>query len=286
MGTLNLFQASNVLTELDFKQKNAVMSWAYPGDTLQQMVKGIDDGDFDRELWNSPEKRGNFASFREGIIISAGGNDLIAAAEVLPVLKGKRVPPDKRLFLTADEVTALPGAPGPLRRISEAGWSTLSEYLFANFKILLERKNGKNPDGKFDPDHPSARSPLFLHTYATPAARPSGAGFGSRGWLFPAMEAYGIAPGEMQPICAELFRRLREFLLSLDSASGNPRSLKKVHVFDSAGLPDIAPATPGAPGISGDWVNEIHLTAGGYRKMGAAFGRFIDEVVDAEYGPL
>ena len=274
LGTLSLGQGTNVLLEVTFKQKNAVMSWAYPGDTLQRMVDGINDPDFDRALWN--KSGGNFASFWEGIIISAGGNDLIAAAQVPPVLNNNPVPVHQRLFLTAAEAAAQPGPPGPLRRISEPGWSTLSDHLFVNFKILLERKD----------KGPSERSPLFVHTYAMPAARPSGAGPGSRGWMFPAMEAYGIAPTEMQPVCSELFTRLREFLLSLDSNSGQPRSLKKVHVFDSAGLTDIVPATPGAVGVSGDWVNEIHLTAGGYRKMAPAFGRFIDETVDRYFGPL
>ncbi|MDH5331121.1 MAG: hypothetical protein OEW27_14360 [Aquincola sp.] len=274
LGTLNLAQGTNLLIELKFKQHNAIVSWAYPGDTLRRMVDGINDFDFDRALWN--RSGGNFASFWEGIIVSAGGNDLIEAAEAPPVKNGQTVPVDRRLFLTATEAAALPGPPGPLRRISEQGWSMLTEHLYANFKVLLERKD----------NGPSARSPLFLHTYAMPAARPSGVGPTSRGWLFAAMEAYGIAPADMQPICTELFTRLREFLLSLDNDSGKPRSLSKVHVFDSAGLADIVPATPGAPGVSGDWVNEIHLTAGGYRKMGPPFGRFIDDVVDRYFGAL
>jgi len=274
LGTLSLLQGTNVLLELQFKQKNAIMSWAYPGDTLQRMVDGINDVDFDRALWN--RTGGNFASFWEAIILSAGGNDLIAAAEVPAVLKNKPVPDDKRLFLTAAEAAALPGPPGPLRRISERGWKTLTDHLFANFEILLERKNLG----------PSQPSPLIIHTYAMPAARPSGAGASPRGWLFPAMEAYAITPADMQPVCTELFTRLRNFLLSLDQASGKPQSLNQVHVFDSAGLTSIVPATPGAPGTSGDWVNEIHLTAGGYRKMGPPFGKFIDDVVDGVFGPL
>jgi hypothetical protein len=274
LGTLNLLQGTNVLLELTFKQKNAIMSWAYPGDTLQRMVDGIDDPDFDRALWN--RGGGNFASFWEAILLSAGGNDLIEAAQVPPVLNGSPVPDDKRLFLTAAEAAALPGPPGPLLRISERGWTTLTDHLFANFKVLLERKN----------QGPSQASPLILHTYAMPTARPSGAGPASRGWLFPAMQAYGIAPDEMQPVCTELFTRLREFLLGLDHASGKPQALDQVFVFDSAGLTDIVPATPGAVGISGDWVNEIHLTAAGYRKMALPFGGFIDAVVDGIYGAL
>jgi len=100
------------------------------------------------------------------------------------------------------------------------------------------------------------------------------------------MQAYGIDAAEMQPVCSELFERLRELLLSLHDDSGKPRSLRNVHVFDSAGLNGIVPATPGAPGISGDWVDEIHLTAGGDSKSGPPFGRFIDEVVGGSFGPL
>ena len=274
IGTLNLLQASNVLLELKFKQKNAVMSWSYPGDTLQHMVDGINDPAFDRALWN--KAGANFASFWEGIIISAGGNDLIAAAEVPPVFNNQPVPAKLRLFLTAAEAAAQPAALGPLCRISETGWTTLTDHLFANFKILLARKTLG----------PSERSPLFVHTYSTPAPRPVGAGVAPHGWMFPAMQAYGIALSDMGPICTELFKRLRQFLLGLDCNSGQPQSLQKVHVFDSAGLPDILPATSGALGISGDWVNEIHLTAGGYSKLGTPFGQFIDKVVDAEYGPL
>lgn len=273
LGTLNPAQGTNVLLELQFKQKNAVMSWAYPGDTLQRMVDGINDPDFDNALWN---RRGrNFASFWEGIIISAGGNDLIEAAQVPPVLHGQVVPADQRLFMTAVE-SAAQGRIGPLRQISDAGWATLTNHLLANFKILLDRK-GKGP---------SASSPLFLHTYAMPAARPSGAAAWSRGWLYPAMEAYGIGRADMQPVCTELFTRLRNFLLGLDNASGQVHSLPKVHVFDSAGMACIVPATFGAVGVSGDWVNEIHLTAAGYRKLGSTFGQFIDATVDGYFGPL
>lgn len=274
LGTLTLSQGSNVLIELQFKQTNAVMSWAYPGDTLRRMVDGINDRDFDRALWDRTSRR--FSSFWEGIILSAGGNDLIEAAQVPPVLNGGPVPIAQRLFLSAAESAPQEGTLDPLRHISQPGWQTLADHLYANFKVLLDRKNRG----------PSARSPLLLHTYAVPAARPSGAAAWSKGWLYPAMQAYGIPLADMQPVCTELFTRLRRFLLSLDHASGQALSLPKVHVFDSAGLATITPATFGAPGVSGDWVNEIHLTAAGYRKLAAPFGRFIDLTVDGYFGPL
>lgn len=273
LGTLTLGQMTNVLLELKFKQRNAVMSWAYPGDTLQHMVDGINDPDFDRALWN--RTGGNFASFWEAIILSAGGNDLIDAAQVPPVIDGRPVQPDRRLLLTPAEAAAT-GTAGPLGHISEPGWATLAGHLIANFRILVDRRSRG----------PSRDSPLIVHTYAVPAPRPVGAGPGSRGWLFPAMQAYGIALADMAPICTELFERLRAFLLGLDQASGSPNALPQVHVFDSSQRVGIVPAVPGAPGASGDWINEIHLTAAGYRKFGPAFGQFIDDVVDATFGPL
>jgi hypothetical protein len=52
-----------------------------------------------------------------------------------------------------------------------------------------------------------------------------------------------------------------------------------VHVFDSAALPDIVAALPTDTGSSNDWVNEIHLTPGGYGKLGRAFGAYIEQVL-------
>lgn len=272
LGTLNLAQGTNVLLELDFAESNAIVSWAYPGDTLQRMVDGIHDPDFDRALWNREGR--NFASFWEAIILSAGGNDLIAAAETPARIGGRPVPPDRRIFLTGAESSARTDVTGPLRHLSEAGWNTLAGYLLGNVDELLERKSRG----------PSARSPLVMHTYAPPAARPVGAGPFSRGWLYPAMQAYGIPREDMQAVCDELFTRLRRFLLSLDETGGGANARATVRVFDSAGLATIEPASFEAPGISGDWVNEIHLTKSGYRKMGPPFGRFIDAAVEAVFG--
>jgi len=82
LGTLTLGEGTNVLLELKFKQKNAVMSWAYPGDTLQRMVDGINDPDFDRALWN--RSGGNFASFWEGFGSKGVGDPCAAAPPTKP----------------------------------------------------------------------------------------------------------------------------------------------------------------------------------------------------------
>ncbi|MFD1711502.1 hypothetical protein ACFSF0_12845 [Ottowia flava] len=50
-----------------------------------------------------------------------------------------------------------------------------------------------------------------------------------------------------------------------------------MHLFDTAGVAGLEPAVPGSSGVSGDWVNEIHLTPGGYAKVGKVFGPWIEE---------
>jgi lysophospholipase L1-like esterase len=41
----------------------------------------------------------------------------------------------------------------------------------------------------------------------------------------------------------------------------------------------LVPAAPGSGGVSGDWVNEIHLTPGGYQKLGARMGPWIEQLL-------
>lgn len=265
IGTLNLAAASNVLFKLDFAATTAVVNCAYPGDTLSRMVDQVRDPYFDKLL-----RKRNFANYWEAILISAGGNDLIDAAQVpLRDAKGTLVPQEKRLLLTRVEAEAI-GLPGtPDRYVSASGWDAFNRYLRANFEVLIARRD----------EGPSASRPLFVHTYAAPTVRPSGTVGASKGWLYPAFEAAGIPALDRQAVSDQLFDRLRRLLKGLDGRSGTPYSLPHVHVFDSAGVNGIVPALPGSTGISNDWVNEIHLTPDGYGKMGRAFGAFIDQVL-------
>jgi hypothetical protein len=263
IGTINLPHSSNVLQEFEFSQSTAIVTSAYPGDTMKRMVDGVNDPYFDRLLRRRP-----FASFWEAILISAGGNDLIDAAQVPPLdANGAPVPPGQRLLLQPGEAPA--GAVGAARYISESGWARLADYLAANFAELVARRE----------QSPSKGRPIIAHTYAVPTVRPSGTVGSPNGWLFPAMQRYGIPDVDRQPVCSELFQRLRALLLSLDQTSGSPRALPAVRVFDSAALATIVPAAPGTSGSSGDWVNEIHLTPGGYRKMGTAMGAWAEPLM-------
>ena len=264
IGTLNLVKASNVLFKLEFASSTVIVNCAYPGDTLRHMVDGVNDVQFDRLL-----RRPRFARYWEAVVVSAGGNDLIDAAQVRPArADGTPIPQSQRLLRTAAEAAA--GDAGDARSwISEAGWATLEGYLVENFATLVRRRD----------EGPSHGRPIFLHTYAMPTARPAGTVGAPTGWLWPAFETFGVPGALRQDLTRALFGRLRALLVGLDQASGGAHALANVHVFDSAALGTLVAAAEGSTGESGDWINEIHLTPDGYGKLGAAFGAWIDGVL-------
>ena len=269
IGSLNVVTSSNLLYKTEFGQSTAIVNCATPGDTLQRMVDWSRDTRFDR-LLGQPR----FERFWEGILLSAGGNDLIDAAQVPPRdERGRAIPPEQRLLLTAQEAAASP-ALGPARFISERGWATLTGYLRANLDALLARRErGIN-----------RTRPILLHTYALPTVRPAGTLTAPQGWLYPGLLRYGLTGGDAQAVSDALFGRLRAWLLALDEGSGQPDARPRVHVFDTAGVAGLEPAVPDSGGVSGDWVNEIHLTPGGYANVGKVFGPWIEERLERYVG--
>jgi hypothetical protein len=267
IGTLNFFDASNLLLELDFEQSTAVVTCAYPGDTLQQMVHFWKDPFFSR-LLSEPR----FAMDWDAILISAGGNDMIDAAQVPTVDEnGSAISPDRRLLLTPNEAAQKPAPTEAEQFVSQAGWERFAHYLNANFDLLVkERDHGRNRD-----------RPIFLHTYVLPTVRPAGTLRRPMGWLFPAFESFGIPVATRQGVSDVLFNRLRQLLRDLSHDSGAPTSLPHIHVFDSAAVTTIKAAESNATGPSNDWTNEIHLSREGYRKIGRPFGAFIEQVLSA-----
>ncbi len=267
LGSLNVAQNSNLLYALEVRTSTAIVNCAYPGDTLAQMVDGINDRDFDRLL-----RKRNFASFWEAIVVSAGGNDLISAAQLpLRDAGGQPTPLDHRLLLTPDEAAAAGPQPGGgLGYVSDAGWQQLEDFLLANFRALVSRRD----------DGPSRGRPLLLHTYSVPTVWALGTVGSRRGWLFAAFEAAAIPAPDRQRVADDLFGRLRRLLLSLDAGSGHANALPAVHVFDSATLVALQPPDPASTGPSGDWVNEIHPNRSGYAKLGAAMGPWMEQLLD------
>ena len=253
IGSLNPAKNSNLLYELAFRKSACAVSCAYPGDTLQHMVKMAKGRAF-RELL-----MGRRARYWDGILLSAGGNDLIEAASA----RGAGLAPKQRLLLKPDEWG--PPSAGASRYVSSDGWQTFSDYFRANLLRFIEMRDAG----------PSRGVPLFMHGYAVPTPRPAGAGLGFGPWLYPSLVAYTIPREDFIPLAQELIRRLAELI---GDCARDGSAYPNLHFFDSTQIA-IRPAAPDSRDEDGDWVNEIHLTWKGYEKIARPWAKHIEKIL-------
>jgi hypothetical protein len=258
VGALNPLRNSNLLFEMVFRRSGIAINCASPGDTLKRMTRINTDPNFIDLLCGHRQR------LWDGVLISCGGNDLIEAVGSPPVdEQGQPVSLDRRLLRVEAEwgLTEL----GPKRYLSDEGWQTFSGYLRANFEHLL----GLRDQGL------SRGVPVFIHGYALPTPRPAGAGFGMGPWLLPSLQRFGIPQADHVLLAHELVKRLGTLLHEM---ADDPGRFPNLHFFDSTTVP-VEPALPDTTGVSGDWINEIHLTRTGYRKVGVSWAAQIEAVL-------
>lgn len=250
IGALNPAKNSNLLFELAFTGTACAVTCAYPGDTLQHMAQFTTNPDFTNLL------AGNTARNWDGVLLSAGGNDLIDALQA----RGPGLGPTQRLLRTTDEW----GDPalGVARYVSEPGWQAFAGYVETALRAIV----GLRDRG------PSKGCPIFLHGYAVPTPRPAAAGLGAGPWLLPALQAYGVPESDQIALAAEFIHRLAALL------GGLAQVLPNLHFFDSTAVP-VVPARLHTTGEDGDWINEIHLTWQGYDKVARPWAASIEAVL-------
>jgi hypothetical protein len=255
IGALNPLKNSNLLFEMVFERSGAAINCASPGDTLKRMAQMNTDPNFIDLLC------GRRARHWEALLMSCGGNDLIEAVQSPPLdAAGQPTPPELRLLLTQDEWG--PAEMGAPRYLSDAGWQTFTGYLEANFDHLIAlREQG-----------PSQGQPVFVHGYAFPTPRPAGAGLGFGPWLLPALQRYAVPEADRPLVARELLARLGALLARM---AADAQRFPNLHFFESTAIA-IDAALPDAAGVSGDWVNEIHLTRAGYRKIAVPWAAAIE----------
>ena len=249
IGALPPWQTTRVLDELEMVPRTVIVNCAQPGGKLARMVDTTASRLFTREI------KGRLARAYHAILFSGGGNDLIEAAG-----SPATAPLDKRLLRTPAERGADATA---AQHLSDAGWQTFEAHIGTVFHRLIDARDaGINRD-----------KPLLLHNYAMVVPRPAGAGFGAGPWLLPPLQRYAVASDMLVPVSDELIARLSRLLSRLAGERSN------VHLIDTLGLAGVTPAQLGSEGSSGDWINEIHLTAGGYRKCARVWGPTLDAVL-------
>lgn len=251
-----------LLREMVFSSKAVAVDSSKWGKELAQMVIYRRERFFERML-NGP---GQWKW--DGILLSCGGNDLIAAAQVRAKYPdGTLVESSKRILRRKDEW----GDPsmGPSRFLSEEGWQTFAHYFKTNLgEILALRDKG-----------PSKGRPVFFHGYgfATPRPSPLNLLVTKVGpWLYPSMVDYGIPEEDgFIPLARELISRFNA--LGREIADENTR-FPNVHFLDTTNIPLVA-AQLRTRGSDGDWDNEIHLTTGGLRKVAREYVALIERVL-------
>lgn len=259
---------ANLLQELMFRSPTVAINCAGTANGLSHMV----------DLASSPEfvqlLAGADAPVWDGVLLSMGGNDLIAAARTPAVnWNGEPIPLELRLLRRQTEWGA--PAAGVARYFSEPGWATYAEYLRANVKHLLSLRD----------QGPSAGKPVFMHCYAVPMPRPAGAesnddlGTASGPWLYPALKAYGVPAADWAAVSRLMVFHLAQLLKSM---AADKEGFPGLFVFDSTTVP-LAPAAPGSTGISGDWHNEIHLNHSGCLKIARAWSEAIEAVLEGKH---
>ena len=250
-----------------FKANAAAVNCAGTGNALSHMV----------DLESSPEfvhlLTGPQAPVWDGILLSVGGNDLIAAARTpAQNWNGEPVPLELRLLRRQTEWG--PPSAGVARYFSEPGWVTYSDYLRANVRHLLSLRD----------QGPSAGKPVFMHCYAVPMPRPAGAegsdDLGASGpWLYPALKAYGVPAADWAAVSRLMVFHLAQLLKTI---AADKEGFPGLFVFDSTAVP-LALAAPGSTGISGDWHNEIHLNHSGCFKIARAWSEHIEMVLEGKH---
>ncbi len=252
IGALPPTRTTRVVAELRLEKSTVVVNCAKPGAVLRRMT------DTSREVQFLKLLRGKFALKWDAVLLSGGGNDLIDAIGSSPA-----GPPDRRLLRTPAE-----RGPGPLTGadyVSEPGWQVFANHISTVFNQLVDERDAGINKGV----------PLVWHNYARVMPRPSGAGLGFGPWLLPALELYLVPQADLLVVSDELIGRLAKLLRDIVAVRMAQDPAANLHVADSqsAGLELSA---PGSEDSSGDWINEIHPTRGGYQKVAGAYAAVLD----------
>jgi hypothetical protein len=252
IGALPPTRTTRIVAELRLLQSTVIVNCARPGALLQRMTDTTRAPQFRRLL------TGKLALKWDALLLSGGGNDLIDAASAPPTAD-----PALRLFRTPAERG--PGLLAAADYISATGWATFAGHIGTVFNQLIDLRDSGINRG----------TPLVWHNYARVMPRPAPAGPGFGPWLLPSLDTFSVPPEARLDVADELLGRLRRLIDDLTAARKAADPNCQLFVADSMSQ-DIVLAEANTTDESGDWINEIHLTRGGYRKCAQAWQQVLD----------
>lgn len=239
----------NLLSALRSRHDVVLLDLSYPGDTLAEMARGRQFELFERLI---ADERDGWAF--DAILLNGGGNDLIIGGLERVLRKPERA----RRKITAQDW------------IDGAALERLLGEIGACFRRFIETRSASALN---------AGCPILTCTYDFITPRNCGAqllGVTLGGpWICPSMNALGITEPALQRVITDalLIAYKTRLLEPLAADGGND-----FHLADTLGT--LTPASPDDLESRGDWADEIHPSAHGWKKLARRIGAALDTLLD------
>lgn len=220
-------------------QSTLIVNCSYPGDTLARIVDWSKNKNFPKLLTKK-----KFGWEWDGILLSAGGNDIIEAALApIGILQACASPASFQDFIVSDAMTAL------------------GNHLENRFQHLVNLRDTSEIAT-------NRTIPIFYHTYGYPTPRNAPASV-SGPWLYKAFTQKNIPHQYWDDLSDTLMNELADLLRSFVNISANLR------LIDTLKNVNLTRARANDTGSSGDWLNEIHLNNAGKDKVATYWATFL-----------
>ncbi len=222
------------------RQSTLIVNCAYPGDTLKDMVDWTANLKFPQLLHDK-----KFGWEWDGVMLSAGGNDVIDAA-----------------LSPAGILKKCANPTGYMDFIDDSAMNILKDHLKIFFQYLVNVRDTS--------EIVKNRSiPIYYHTYGHMTPRNAPASFGVGPWLYTALTQKNIPAQYWQQVADAIIDELGGLLRSFTTLSAN------LKLVDTLANVVLTPASPDSTGSSGDWLNEIHLNNSGKDKLATYWAKFL-----------